>query len=343
MDLNNNFIKDLITVIVPVYNVEKYLEQCVNSILNQTYKNIEIILVDDGSKDKSGQLCNEFSNKYSQIKTIHKKNAGLGMARNSGLKIANGEYIAFVDSDDWLAPQALKNLYDSMTKFNCDYCKGGFQKVNDEGHVLFENINDFQLFEGTDAKRKLLPRLFGSAPGKHDSINMSVWGCLFKHQIIMKHNLRFPSERKLMSEDIVFDIDYMQYVKNACIISKSDYKYRQNAFSLSTSYREDKFIATKKLYKYLLNKMKALDYGESTILRIDRNLFVNLSGCIFQENNRSLREARKRINIICTDPEIRSVIKKYPRKKLGLKQRIFLSLILRKQVYLLYLLAKVIN
>ena len=89
--------------------------------------------------------------------------------------------------------------------------------------------------------------------------------------------------------------------------------------------------------------MKALDYGESTILRIDRNLFVNLSGCIFQENNRSLREARKRINIICTDPEIRSVIKKYPRKKLGLKQRIFLSLILRKQVYLLYLLAKVIN
>ena len=142
MDLNNNFIKDLITVIVPVYNVEKYLEQCVDSILNQTYKNIEIILVDDGSKDKSGQLCNEFSNKYSQIKTIHKKNAGLGMARNSGLKIANGEYIAFVDSDDWLAPQALKNLYDSMTKFNCDYCKGGFQKVNDEGHVLFENIND---------------------------------------------------------------------------------------------------------------------------------------------------------------------------------------------------------
>ena len=73
MDLNNNFIKDLITVIVPVYNVEKYLEQCVDSILNQTYKNIEIILVDDGSKDKSGQLCNEFSNKYSQIKTIHKK------------------------------------------------------------------------------------------------------------------------------------------------------------------------------------------------------------------------------------------------------------------------------
>ena len=96
----NNIIKDLITVIVPVYNVEKYLTQCVDSILNQTYKKIEIILVDDGSKDRSSQLCDDFSTKYLQIKTIHKKNAGLGMARNSGLEVASGEYIVFVDSDD---------------------------------------------------------------------------------------------------------------------------------------------------------------------------------------------------------------------------------------------------
>lgn len=339
----NNIIKDLITVIVPVYNVEKYLTQCVDSILNQTYKKIEIILVDDGSKDRSSQLCDDFSTKYLQIKTIHKKNAGLGMARNSGLEVASGEYIVFVDSDDWLAPQALNNLYANMIKFNCDYCKGGFKKVNNEGRVLFENNNNFQIFENLTAKRKLLPRLIGSAPDKHDSINMSVWGCLFKNQIIMEHNIRFPSERKLMSEDIVFDIDYMQYVKRACVISNSDYRYRQNDVSLSTSYRKDKFIATKKLYKYLMDKMTSLGYGNSTALRIDRNLFINLAGCIFQEGNKSFRGAYQKINAICTDPEIRAVIRKYPRKKMEFKQRFFLSCILRKRTILLYLIAKVEN
>lgn len=336
----NNIKRNLITVIVPVYNVEKYLTQCVNSILNQTYRKIEIILVDDGSKDKSGQLCDEFSTKYSQIRTIHKKNAGLGMARNSGLKVANGEYIAFVDSDDWLAPQALNNLYINMIKFNCDYCKGGFKKVNNEGHVLFENNNSFQIFKNSIAKQKLLPRLIGSAPDKHDSINMSVWGCLFKNQIIMEHDIRFPSERKLMSEDIVFDIDYMQYVETACVISNSDYRYRQNAVSLSTSYRKDKFIATKRLYNYMLHRMKSLGYGESTILRIDRNLFVNLVGCIYQEHSEERKLACLKINDICRDAEIHEIIKKYPKEKLGFKQRVFLSLILRRKIYLLYLVTR---
>lgn len=341
--MNNSIIKDLITVIVPVYNVEKYLVQCVNSIVNQTYKKIEIILVDDGSKDKSGQLCDDLSAKYSQIKTIHKKNAGLGMARNSGLEIATGEYIAFVDSDDWIAPQALQNLYTNMIKWNSDYCKGGFEKVNDKGNVLFKYNDNFHVFEGISAKKDLLPRLIGSAPDKHDSINMSVWGCLFKNKIISENKLRFPSERKLMSEDIVFDIDYMQHVNKACIISDSDYRYRQNDTSLSTSYRKDKFTATKRLYEYLLTKMKVLGYGDEAILRVDRNLFINLSGCIFQEHNKSLGEAHQKINIICNDSEIRNVIKKYPRKKMEFRQRFFLSLIMRKKVYLLYLLAKLKN
>lgn len=339
--MNNNFIKDLITVIVPVYNVEKYIEQCVDSILNQTYKKIEIILVDDGSKDKSGQICNDLSNKYSQIKIIHKKNAGLGMARNSGLRIANGEYIAFVDSDDWLAPQALNNLYINMVKFNSDYCKGGFQKVNDKEKILYKHNDDFQVFKGKTAKRELLPRLIGSAPDKHDSINMSVWGCLFKNLIIRKYKLRFPSERKLMSEDIVFDIDYMQHVKTACIISNSDYRYRQNETSLSTSYQKDKFLATKRLYEYLLTKMTSLGYGKDTILRIDRNLFVNLSGCIYQEHINKMKEAYQKINEICNDPEVREVIKMYPKRELGFKQRIFLSLIFRRKVLILYSVAKI--
>ena len=94
---------DLISIIIPVYNVEKYLERCVKSVINQTYKNLEIILVDDGAKDNSGKMCDELSKLDSRIKVIHKENGGLSDARNFGLKIATGDYIGFVDSDDYIA------------------------------------------------------------------------------------------------------------------------------------------------------------------------------------------------------------------------------------------------
>ena len=100
----------LISIIVPVYKVEKYLQECVTSIQNQTYRNLEIILVDDGSPDKSGKLCNEYAKRDSRIKVIHKVNGGLSSARNAGLKIAKGEYIGFVDSDDYIR----KNMYEKL-------------------------------------------------------------------------------------------------------------------------------------------------------------------------------------------------------------------------------------
>ena len=101
---------ELITVIVPIYNVSQYLDRCVNSIVNQTYKNLEIILVDDGSRDDSSKKCDEYAIKYKNIVVIHKKNEGLGFARNSGLSIAKGSYIVFVDGDDWIENNAIEAL-----------------------------------------------------------------------------------------------------------------------------------------------------------------------------------------------------------------------------------------
>ena len=93
--------EELISVVVPVYNVEKYLERCVDSIIKQTYKNLDIILVDDGSQDNSGKICDKYKEKYNNIQVIHQKNQGLSIARNNGLAIAEGNYITFIDSDDW--------------------------------------------------------------------------------------------------------------------------------------------------------------------------------------------------------------------------------------------------
>lgn len=134
---NNN----LISIIVPVYNTKKYLDRCLSSILNQTYPNIEIILVDDGSTDGSGELCDQYANKYSKIKVIHKKNEGLSAARQTGINIANGECVGFVDSDDWVDKKMFEVLFDNLVKDDAQIACCGIAKVDDLGHREFFNDN----------------------------------------------------------------------------------------------------------------------------------------------------------------------------------------------------------
>ena len=120
--------QDLITIIVPIYNVERYLKQCILSIQLQTYRNLEIILVDDGSKDASGNICDEFAGNDMRIRAIHQKNTGLSAARNIGIDVAQGKYIMFIDSDDYIAPDCIEKLYNALIETDgqmsvCDYAK----------------------------------------------------------------------------------------------------------------------------------------------------------------------------------------------------------------------------
>ena len=138
-----------VSVIVPIYNVEKYLLRCIDSLIAQSLKDIEVILVDDGSPDQCPQLCDEYAEQYKNIKVIHQKNAGLGMARNAGLKIAKGEYIAFVDSDDYLDTDALEKLYQTAKKESADTVLGAYCRVDAYGNILPQHtpmVN--QIFEG---------------------------------------------------------------------------------------------------------------------------------------------------------------------------------------------------
>ena len=128
---------DLISVIVPVYNVEKYLRQCLTSLVNQTYKNIEVVMVDDGSKDSSGLICDEYAINYQNFSVVHKKNAGLGMARNTGLDNIKGKYVFFLDSDDYIDNNFIEVLYKNLLKSKVDMCMGGFKKFTDSDKVIF--------------------------------------------------------------------------------------------------------------------------------------------------------------------------------------------------------------
>ena len=167
-----------ISIVVPVYNVEKYLKVCVDSLLEQTLPAYEIILVDDGSKDTSGKICDEYAAQYPQIKVVHKENAGLGMARNTGLDNVTGDYVVFIDSDDFCQKDMVEQLVAIVEKTGCDTCKTSFNRVDMEGNFLRSETVIPGEFAGEQVQKALLPRMIGSAPDRHDSIPMhnDRWG-----------------------------------------------------------------------------------------------------------------------------------------------------------------------
>ena len=173
--------KSLISVIVPIYNVSRYLERCMESLLHQTYKNIEIIMVDDGSSDDCGKKCDRYAAEEPRIKVIHKKNAGLGMARNSGLEIAEGEYVMFIDSDDYTDVRMIERLYHRLTEEGADTCFCRYYDTSSEGkNELARETYLKQSYCGDETKKVLLG-MIGSLPEQAGDveIGMSVWkgGC----------------------------------------------------------------------------------------------------------------------------------------------------------------------
>lgn len=321
-----------ISIVVPVYNVEKYLQQCVESLLNQTYSNTEIVLVDDGSKDSSGQICDEFAHKYSdKIKAVHKKNEGLGYARNTGMEYVTSEYVTFIDSDDYADPDLVEQLYKAAVNFNADVVIGGFKRVDNTGNMLYKEQYDEQIYKGDDVSNQLFMRMLGSSPEKSDAIRMSVWNAMYSMKVIRKYNVKFPSEIELISEDIIFDSEFYPYAQCGVIIPSIAYNYRVNEKSLTAEYRHDRFEKNMILYKELEIRVKELKMPEIACFRAQRQMFVNVRSCIRQENpsisGLSIKQARVNILNICNNVILIKVIKNYPLDKLSFKQSIFVRLL----------------
>jgi len=223
----------LISVVVPVYNMEKYIEQCVDSLLNQTYTNLEIILVDDGSKDSSGSMCDDYALKDSRIKVIHQKNAGLSAARNSGMDIATGDYIGFVDSDDWIEPDTyeilVKEIESATTpkpeivRFNAFRGKDVLNPLPFKGEYRGENLQ----------KEVVLPTIGPDRLGGMFIMGV-VWIFLYKKTFIDKHNLRFRIVKRF--EDRLFTIATFLRTESILFIDAPLYHYRLVSDSMSNAY-----------------------------------------------------------------------------------------------------------
>lgn len=215
--------RPLISVIVPVYNVEPYLEKCVSSITGQTYRNLEIILVDDGSVDRGGQMCDKFAAQDGRIVVIHQQNRGLSAARNAALDVAHGEFIGFVDSDDWIEPDMYERLYEALSRAGADIAACGWQVHENDKTRFFRP--DEQVLPPFDAIKLLI-----TDPGK---IGMCVWNKLYKTHLFSQ--LRFPVNRNYEDEcvmpvlldsackTVIFKAAEYHYVRRVGSITKSPY------------------------------------------------------------------------------------------------------------------------
>ncbi len=219
--------KPLITVVVPVYKVEKYLRQCVDSVLAQTYKNLEIILVDDGSPDNCPGICDEYAEKDERVKVIHRENGGLSAARNSGIKIAEGKYISFIDSDDYVQPVYIEQLYCALVSFDAAVSECSYS--HKESELDSQLKSDFKLYSDKEALTEILIErdLITSACGK-----------LFVTEIF--ENIRFP-EGQLYEDYAVMPMIFNKAKKISFVDSKL-YFYRVNDESITKSSFNEKHM-----------------------------------------------------------------------------------------------------
>lgn len=265
----------LISIIVPIYNVEKYLEKCIQSLLDQTFVDYEIILVNNGSPDNCGDICDEFAKKSSKISVLHLENGGVCRARNEGMKLANGEYYCFVDSDDWVEKDYLKDFVDNLDSSFTMVVQDAYRDLPDEIQKDYFNFRN-EKYEVTKDKIKLFNDGFFQEGFP--------WNKIFSSKIIKENNLTFDPNIKL-GDDEKWNLNYYKYIRAFKFISKSNYHYIYNPNSISNQARP--FDRELLRYQFRADYFQHLLFNEDD-MNVKKELFIILSDKL---------EAHFRINI----------------------------------------------
>lgn len=308
---------DLISIVIPVYNVSNYLRQCLDSVINQTYKNIEILLINDGSTDDSLEICIEYKNNDNRITIISQENLGISEARNKGISASKGTYLFFVDSDDWIDLNACEIAYAKMKSLQLDvvlfsYYKEYSQKVESK----FILPNEAQ-FEGKEV-HKLRRRLVGlyenelQNPEHADSL-VTIWGKLYKSSIIKDNAISFEDCKVVgTAEDMLFNVHYFKFVNKAFYIHKCLYHYRKNNnTSFTTKYKSELQQQWKNLF-YKLEQLLGDDKFDKEYKQAFHNrVSLSIIGLGLNELSASYSsfEKIKRIQNILSDERFKEAIK----------------------------------
>ncbi|MGN0274474.1 MAG: glycosyltransferase family 2 protein [Chordicoccus sp.] len=319
--------KGIVSVVLPIYNVEKYLNRCVDSVVNQSYKNLEIILVDDGSPDNCPAMCDEWAQKDNRIKVIHKKNAGLGYARNTGIDNATGEYICFFDSDDYIARNAIEKAYNLAIRERADIVTFGYCSIGAGGETNSMTIPEMEkvTYSGNEVQDSFLADLIGPdvANGKWTNLHMSAWASMYSLPIIKEASWRFASEREIISEDVYSLLDLYKNVRRVSVLPEALYFYCDNAGSLTHIYKPDRYSKNKEFYNACYQLAEKNNYSKNVRARLAypyvSNTIAAMQMIVLSDMNRQSKE--QEIKKIVTDSHLQRVLRssKYAKEKLPRK------------------------
>ena len=331
-----------LSIIIPCYGVEKYLDRCMKTIVNQTIKDIEIILVDDGSPDRVPQLCDEWAKKDSRIRVIHKQNGGLGFARNSGLDVATGEYVAFVDSDDYVDSSMYETLWNEACASNADVVFCGFKTEQRNG--IWKDSNEVSSrteWKNEDVRNFMLDMIACAPYVKEErKFQMSVWHSIYRRSIIEDNSIRFHSEREVVSEDIPFQVDFLTKAKKVVYLPQTFYFYCLNGTSLTATFKPEKYARFKALYRLLNSQLSDMD---ETQLRTDRFFIGYVRSYLLHLYATNFADKIQQVRKICNDDIWVDIHHRYKPSYLSAYPRIIFSFIINKNVNLLANFCKLVN
>lgn len=333
-----------ISVVIPVYNVEKYLDRCVESVVNQTHTDLEIILVEDGSPDGCAQICDTWAERDGRIKVIHKANGGLSAARNTGIEAATGEFICFIDSDDYIDPGTIEDALSLATTTSAEVVMFGMRFVSATGEITGEMLPmpAKTTYRGKEIQEIFVPEMIGKDPrtGKSFQLMLSACSTMFSSELIHRTSWRFVSEKQVISEDIYALLVLFKDVKSVSILSNIYYNYCENTVSVTRSYRADRNMRNRSFYLACLDLCDACGYTEEAKKRCSEPYLGNTFAAMKQiaAHYSSYRNAKPELQTIITDEVLQQVLAQKKHDHETSKKKIFYWAIRNKCYFLCYLL-----
>ena len=301
--------KNMVSIIVPVYNVEKYIKKCIDSIINQTYQNLEIILVDDGSPDKCGEICEEYSKKDNRIKVIHKENGGLSDARNAGLEKATGEYIAFIDSDDYIDKNYISTLYNMCITNKAEIAQCSFKRVTDNQIANEKDVeNKIVNMSGIEAIKNIF---------KENYIEYTVaWNKLYKKSLF--DNIKYPKGKLHEDEATTYKLFYEAKIVSVTNEKLYYYYIRQNSITNTKfSLRRLDYIEELEEQLKFFNDRNEEDIYLEVYYRYARSLLLFYFKCKTIENSEQIQNELY--------SKFKESVKYLKKQKVSIKRKIILQ------------------
>ena len=344
-----------VSIIVPAYNVENYIERCLNSLVNQTFKDIEIITINDGSTDKSLELLNKYAKEDIRISVIDLGDEGVSYCRNLGIEKANGKYIMFVDSDDWIDSNMIEAMYKKAEENKLDLVMCSYiREFKDHSKEKIFNLPEEIIYKEDKVKNELLRKLVGpvkeelSNPEMLDALG-TVWGKLYRADILKENKIKFVDLKEIGSaEDTLFNIFTFNYLSKVMFLNKPMYHYwRDNPKSVTSQYNPKLKEQRKVFFKYISDFIKENNFGQVFKEALNNRICTSVLGLGLIECSKNNKISRinkiKNIKKIINEEYIRNAYKNLELKYFSIHWRIFYFFIKNKMSFCSYLMLSTIE